>query len=316
MKSGTILHVCLSERKGTVKKAVESATLRADFGLEGDAHGGDWHRQVSLLDEADIDYMRGKGLQLEAGAFGENLVVRGLDLDSLGIGTLLQAGSAELELTQIGKVCHHRCAIYYRAGDCIMPRAGLFCRVLRGGEVRPGTPLVVTREIPRETIQAAVVTVSDRCAARQAEDTAGPAVAELLQQRLGARIAARELVADEAEAIQTVLTDLADRGYDLLCTVGGTGCGPRDVTPEATRAIIAREVPGLAEAMRSASRVATPAALLQRGLCGIRGVTLIVNLPGSPRAATENLLAIIDTLPHAIALLRGDTNHSDQQATA
>ncbi len=310
-KAGTIQHVCLSQRKGTTKQAVERAVLRENHGLAGDAHAGDWHRQVSLLDEADIEYMRSQGLDLKPGDFGENLVISGLDLAELGIGTQLAIGAARIEITQIGKVCHHRCAIYYQAGDCIMPRAGLFCRVLAGGEVTPGMAIEVTHEVPRRVIQAAVVTVSDRCSCGQAEDTAGPAAAELLTERLDARIAAQELVPDEREALKKLLIELADRGYDLVCTVGGTGCGPRDVTPEATRAAIDREVPGLAEAMRSASARITPRALLQRGICGIRGVTLIVNLPGSANAAVENLMAIVDVLPHAVRLLRGDTEHGE-----
>ncbi len=313
-KPGKIQHVCLSARKGTTKRSVDKAVLRQDHGFEGDAHAGDWHRQVSLLDEADIETMRARGLNLEPGDFGENLVTSGLDLSALGIGTQLTAGSAQLEITQIGKVCHHRCAIFYKAGDCIMPRAGLFCRVVEGGEIRPGMPIQVTREVPRRVVQAAVVTVSDRCSRNQAEDTAGPAVAELLTQRLDARIAAHELVPDEREVITRTLVDLADRGYDLVCTVGGTGCGPRDVTPEATRDAIDREIPGLAEAMRRVSARSTPHALLQRGLCGIRGVTLVVNLPGSADGATENLAAIADVIPHAVSLLRGETGHPDPHA--
>ena len=162
MKPGTILHVCVSEGKGTVKDAVERAVLRAEHGLQGDAHAGPWHRQVSLLDAAEIETMRARGLDLKPGAFGENLVVKGLDLNALGIGTRLQVGPAELEITQIGKVCHNRCAVFYSTGDCIMPRAGVFARVIQGGEVTPGTPIEVILEVRRRAIQAAAVAVPDR----------------------------------------------------------------------------------------------------------------------------------------------------------
>jgi len=316
MTEPVVKYVCTSAKKGTVKHTVEAAQIVSGHGLEGDAHAGSWHRQVSLLDEADIDTMRAKGLNLRPGAFGENLVTEGLDLDSLGIGSRIAAGDVELEITQIGKVCHTRCAIYYRTGDCIMPRAGLFARALSDGEVRPGTPVRVEQRVPRERIQAAVLTVSDSCSAGTATDTAGPAVVELLEHSLGAHIAWTGVEPDEREKLEEALTDLTGRGLDLVFTVGGTGVGPRDVTPEATRAVIEREVPGLAEAMRAASAQVTPHALLQRGVCGVRRSTLVINLPGSRKAAVENLEAVLPALTHAVKMLRGDTAHPDDERLA
>jgi MOSC domain-containing protein YiiM len=135
---GTLKYICISEHTGTSKQSVSNATLIENFGLRSDAHAGSQLRQVSLLDEADIETMRSKGLELNPGAFGENFVISGLNLSTMGIGTILRIGKAELEVTQIGKVCHDRCAIYYQTGDCIMPRAGVFARVLIGGDVEPG----------------------------------------------------------------------------------------------------------------------------------------------------------------------------------
>ncbi len=141
---GTVVAVCQSEVTGQPKTTVDSGVLRAGHGLEGDAHAGTWHRQVSLLSEADIDYMRDKGLELEPGAFGENLVIRGLDLEALEVGARLRLGEdAVVQITQRGKECHTRCAIYYRAGDCIMPRKGLFAQVNQGGAVAPGDAVVL-----------------------------------------------------------------------------------------------------------------------------------------------------------------------------
>jgi len=308
---GEVAFVCVSEKKGTPKHAVPQGELVAGFGLAGDAHAGDWHRQVSLLDERDIEFMRAKGLALKPGAFGENLVVRGLPLEELGIGTVLGCGAAKLAITQVGKECHTRCAIYYKTGDCIMPRAGLFARVLAGGTVKPGDTLQVERLVPRSCPVAGVITVSDSAAAGTAPDTAGPAVATLLSQRLAAHVAETLVVPDEVAAIQRAIRDLASRGLDLLLTVGGTGLGPRDVTPEATRGVIQREVPGLAEAMRAASAARTSRAWLQRGVAGTLGRTLVVNLPGSRKAAVENLEVILPLLPHALALLRGETAHPE-----
>lgn len=309
MAEGRIASICTSRRKGTVKRAVAAARLLEGHGVEGDAHAGSWHRQVSLLELGDIDGMRAKGLELEPGAFGENLVVTGVDLAGLGIGSRLAVGECVLEVTQIGKECHTRCAIYHRTGDCIMPRAGLFASVERGGTVREGDPVRVLEAVPREAVQAAVLTVSDTCFAGSAEDTAGPAVAALLEERLSAHATWRGIEPDERDRLEKRLVDLASRGLDLVLTVGGTGCAARDVTPEATRAVIEREVPGLAEAMRAASLAVTPHAMLQRGTAGIRRRTLIVNLPGSERAARENLEVILPALGHAVRLLRGQTAH-------
>jgi molybdopterin adenylyltransferase len=314
VSAGVLRFVCVSTRKGTPKQPVERAELREGQGIVGDAHAGDWHRQLSLLDEADIDGMRAKGLELPPGAFGENLVVRGLDLAALGVGTVLEVGNVELAFTQIGKVCHARCAIYAASGDCIMPRMGVFAEVRRGGVVAPGAPVRVLEAVPRAMPQAAVLTVSDRCAAGELRDTAGPAVAEALQARVRVHLAWAGVVPDDAEAIGLRLKDLAGRGIHLVLTVGGTGLSPRDVTPEATRAVIEREVPGLAEAMRAASAGITPNAWLSRGVAGLLGGTLIVNLPGSRKAALENLEAILPALPHAVTMLAGDAGHPESDA--
>lgn len=134
-----IVAVCTSEAKGERKTDVGEAELRVGFGLVGDAHGGDWHRQVSLLAIESIDKMRAAGLDVGPGDFAENLTTRGLNLYSLPLGTRLRIGdSVLLEMTQIGKECHDRCAIYHQAGDCVMPREGVFAIVLEGGLIRTG----------------------------------------------------------------------------------------------------------------------------------------------------------------------------------
>ena len=135
---GKILAICISEKKGTQKKPIESARLVEEWGIEGDAHVGKWHRQVSMLSFEKIEAFREKGADVDFGAFGENLVVEGFDLSKVPVGTKFQIGEAILELTQIGKECHSHCAIYKVMGDCIMPREGVFTRVLKGGEIKAG----------------------------------------------------------------------------------------------------------------------------------------------------------------------------------
>lgn len=133
-----LVSINVSSVKGTQKKPVDRATLAVDHGIMGDAHAGSWHRQLSLLAEEDIDTMRGKGVELAWGDFAENLTTRGVDLAALPVGSRLFIGEAELEVTQIGKECHHGCEIFRIVGDCVMPRRGIFAKVLVGGEIGRG----------------------------------------------------------------------------------------------------------------------------------------------------------------------------------
>jgi molybdopterin adenylyltransferase len=150
-----------------------------------------------------------------------------------------------------------------------------------------------------------ILTVSDRGARGEYEDKSGPVIREMITEHLGARLVKYEVVPDEIELIKNTLIHWTDEtGLDLILTTGGTGFAPRDVTPEATQAIIEREAPGLAEAMRAESLKVTPHAMLSRAVAGIRGRTLIVNLPGSPKAVRENLETILPSLPHGIELLQ------------
>ena len=133
-----VLAVCISENKGERKKPVEAVELRINHGIVGDGHAGDWHRQVSLLAEESIDKMRALGLDVTAGDFAENITTSGIVLVTLPIGSRLQIGETLLEVTQIGKECHTRCAIFYQAGDCVMPKEGIFAKVITGGVIKPG----------------------------------------------------------------------------------------------------------------------------------------------------------------------------------
>jgi molybdopterin adenylyltransferase len=159
-------------------------------------------------------------------------------------------------------------------------------------------------------IRTGILTISDRSYRGEYRDRSGPAIRELVVERLGAFVELEAIVPDERLIIAgTLLTWSDEVGLDLVLTTGGTGFASRDVTPEATRDVIEREAPGLAEAMRAASLAVTPHAMLSRAVAGIRGHTLIVNLPGSPKAVCENLETILPALPHAIGLLQGQKGH-------
>ncbi len=139
----TIAAVCVSKNKGERKTPVETVLLRENHGIVNDAHAGEWHRQVSLLALESIDKMRQLGLDVTSGDFAENITTKGIDLPALPVGTRLVVGETLLEVTQIGKECHSRCAIYHQAGDCVMPKEGIFARVLRGGLIKPGDAIEV-----------------------------------------------------------------------------------------------------------------------------------------------------------------------------
>ena len=168
-----------------------------------------------------------------------------------------------------------------------------------------------------EQILAGIVTVSDKGYAGKREDASGPLLANLLRQ-MGAEVVSQTIVPDERDEIERVLTTLADESQvDLVVTTGGTGAAPRDVTPEATRAVIEREMPGLAEVLRFEGYRKTPLAVLSRGIAGIRGQTLIINLPGNPKAVREGMETLSPILPHTVRMLRGvDTEHEPEAAHA
>ena len=303
-----VLAVCISEKKGTEKKEVEKIVLKEEWGIEGDAHAGKWHRQVSLLAFEKIDAFRKKGAEVDFGAFGENIIVGGVDLRSLPVGTVLEIGEAKLKVTQIGKECHSHCNIYKKMGDCIMPREGIFAEVLKGGVVQKGESIKVI-EKEEGPYRVGIITVSDRASKGEYEDKSGPVIKELVE-AAGMEVVDYIIVPDEKGQITKKLLYFSDqRQVDLVFTTGGTGFSKRDVTPEATKQVVEREVPGIGEALRAYSLTITPKAMLSRQTAGIRGNTLIINLPGSPKACKENIEYIMAPLKHGLGILSGrETN--------
>ena len=302
---GTIKAICISTVRGIQKESIDSAEILAGFGISVDAHGGDWHRQISLLSHDKIEQFRQLGADVAPGAFGENLVVEGIDFRALPVGTQLACGDVLLEITQIGKECHHRCAIYHKMGDCIMPREGVFAKTIKGGSISVGDPMCVLPA--KNKLRAAILTLSDKGAAGNRADESGIVIRDMLEQT-GYEIVEQSILPDDKDSIQAQLVRFADRlDVGLVLTTGGTGFSPRDITPEATLAVAERVAPGIAEAMRHNSLQITKRAMLSRGVAAIRGKTLIVNLPGSPKAVRENLEYILPELAHGIEILRGLT---------
>ena len=143
---GEVMGICISKKRGTAKVEVEEANLIEDFGIEHDAHAGNWHRQGSLLSFETREAFKARGAEIDDGAFGENIIVSGIDLIHLPVGTQIKSGDVLLEVTQIGKECHSHCEIYHRMGECIMPTNGIFTRVLHGGKLKKGDQIKVCTE--------------------------------------------------------------------------------------------------------------------------------------------------------------------------
>lgn len=302
---GIIKGICISEKRGTPKTEVAEAELVKGWGIKGDAHGGNWHRQVSLLSYEKIEEFRDKGADVKLGAFGENLIIEGFDFRTLPVGTRFQIGEAVLELTQIGKECHSHCAIYKKMGDCIMPREGVFTEVVTGGRIRTGDQVEWIPPNKDRPFTAAVITLSDKGAAGQREDKSGPKVAELAK-AAGYDVKECLLLADEQKVLEQQLIRLADqRQVNVIFTTGGTGFSERDRTPEATVAVCDRMANGIAEAIRNYSMTITKRAMFSRAVSGIRKRTLIINLPGSPKAVEEALTFLLPQLDHGLGILRG-----------
>lgn len=303
-----LLGICISEKKGTQKHEVESARLIPNYGIENDAHAGKWHRQVSLLNFEKIEEFRAKGVDVSFGAFGENLIIDEFDFRSLPVGTRFKIGDVLLELTQIGKECHSHCAIYHAVGDCIMPREGVFTEVLVGGDIKVGDEVVMIPPEEGRAFTAAIITVSDKGALGKRVDESGPLIEEMLKDA-GYDVKETLIIPDEKSQISQSLIRLSDqRQINLILTTGGTGFSPRDVTPEATVAVCERMADGISEAIRMNSMQYTKRAMLSRAKSGIRGKSLIVNLPGSPKAVKETLEFLIPNVKHGIEILTGNAS--------
>jgi len=303
--AGVVKAICMSNVRGVQKNDVNSARLETGWGIKNDAHGGDWHRQVSLLSYDKVQKFNELGAGVSHGDFGENIVVEGIDFSSLPVGSQLKCGVCILEITQIGKECHTHCQIYHKMGDCIMPREGVFAKVVQDGLISSGDVMELFGESGRQ-FRASVVTLSDKASKGEREDKSGPLIAQMLEDA-GYKVTGQIVLPDEQDKIENELINLADRQQmDLIITTGGTGFARRDITPEATIAVAERMAPGIAEAIRAHSLQITGRAMLSRGASAIRGSTLIVNLPGSPKAVRESLEFVLPHLGHGIEILRGD----------
>ncbi|MBO6129938.1 MAG: MOSC domain-containing protein [Pseudobutyrivibrio sp.] len=305
---GIVRAICISEHRGTQKHQVDRAHFIVNHGIEGDAHAGNWHRQVSLLSYDKVVEFNKRGADVNHGDFGENLVVEGIDFRELPVGSVFSLGTVKLKMTQIGKECHSHCAIFNRVGECIMPHEGVFAEVIQEGIVQVGDILKVELASEDRPFTAAVITMSDKSFKGERVDESGPAAVAILQEN-GYEVVETLILPDEEEKLKQQLIRLSDgRQVDLIITSGGTGFSLRDRTPEATKAVAERNASGIAEYIRMKSAEITPRAMLSRGVSVIRGKTIIINLPGSTKAVKESMGFIMEGLDHGIRILRGSAS--------
>ncbi len=306
----TVISVNISEKKGTIKVPVPEIKLN-ELGVVNDAHAGDWHRQVSLLANESVQrFTHAAGRKINYGEFAENITTKGLELVNTHPLDRLTIGEVELEITQIGKECHgSSCAIFKEVGNCVMPKEGIFARVLKNGTIKAGDAVVYQPRV----YKVLIITLSDRASRGEYADRSGPKIEQLLSVFFDTEgwkySMERKLIADNEEALDAILNNARAAGTDIVITTGGTGIGPRDITPEVVKPFIDKEIPGIMELIRFKYGSIKPNALLSRAIAGVMRSTLVYTLPGSVRAVEEYMTEIIPTLRHSIYMLHNLDAH-------
>ena len=306
-----IISVNISKEKGIVKNPVDKAVVDKK-GIVGDAHAGSWHRQITLLAQERIDeFSKEIGRSIHPGEFAENLTVKGMDLTQVTILDRFEIGAVDLEVTQIGKKCHgDSCAIFREVGKCVMPHEGIFCRVLNGGTIKKSDKI----EYLPHSLQLAVITVSDRASKGEYEDLSGPEITrkvkEYFKDKPWKQSIHTVIIPDDAETLENEIRRLVSDGVDIIFTSGGTGIGPRDITPDVIEPLLDKHIPGIMEYIRVKYGAKIPNALLSRSVAGVIGNTLVYTLPGSVKAVREYMDEILPTLEHSVFMLKGINTHN------
>ncbi|MFZ2224134.1 MAG: molybdenum cofactor synthesis domain-containing protein [Candidatus Deferrimicrobium sp.] len=310
MNAPKVISVNISKKKGTIKHPVAEITL-TEAGVMDDAHAGDWHRQVSLLAMESVEKFSTEAKRkINFGEFAENITTQGIDLPSCRIFDRFRIGDTELELTQIGKECHGTtCAIFKEVGNCVMPKEGIFCRVLKTGSIKPNDRIIYVPKI----LRVYIITLSDRASGGIYEDRSGPKIREILNSFFSARNQRFEihnvLIPDDADALRKLLIQHKNDHADFIFTTGGTGIGERDITVETVSGMLDKQLPGIMELIRVKYGMEKPDALLSRGVAGTMGKTMVYTLPGSVKAVTEYMSEITKTMDHTLFMLHGIDTH-------
>jgi len=299
-----VLSVNISEKKGTIKHPADQIELD-ELGVVGDAHAGEWHRQVSLLAKESIDKFSAEAKrEIAYGEFAENITTQGILLYECHPLDRFKIGETELEVTQIGKKCHgSNCAIFQEVGNCVMPKEGIFARVLKTGTVKPADEFTY---IPRK-LSVRIITLSDRASKGIYKDKSGPGLQQLLNNFLKKEKWPVEInsviIPDDAVKLNNLLDEFVEQEVDFVFTTGGTGISRRDITVDVVKDKLEKEIPGIMELIRVKYGGVKPNALLSRSVAGVINRTLIYTLPGSTRAVDEYMDVIKPTLIHSLYML-------------
>jgi molybdenum cofactor synthesis domain-containing protein len=303
-KEMQVLSVNISKEKGTIKKPVDEITID-DLGIIHDAHAGTWHRQVSLLGVESISqFEQTEGRKIQYGEFAENITTEGLDWSKVAPLDRLLVGTAELEITQIGKECHGTsCAIFKEVGHCIMPVEGVFARVIHHGRVRPGDYI----EYRPKVYSVLVITLSDRASSGEYEDRSGPEVERVMEEYFSKQQHQSEIdrmvIPDDARKLHNILLGARDSKIDFIFTTGGTGIGLRDITTDVVLKVLDKEVSGIMDRIRFKYGQENPSAFLSRSVAGVMGLSLVFAIPGSVKAVKEYMTEITPFLQHMLYML-------------
>ncbi len=306
MEQLKVVSVNISEQKGTIKKSVPSIILTHQ-GVEGDAHSGPWNRQLSILGMGSIRKSEKQaGRSISPGEFAENISLEGFDYLQAHPLDRLTCGEVEAEITQIGKECHGTsCSIFKETGDCVMPKEGVFARVLHPGCINKGD----TVEFHPKMYRALVLTLSDRASAGEYEDKSGPRLQEILQEffkEKGLNLYFHyTLIPDDRHKLDELVNQAKDELVDFVFTTGGTGIGPRDFTVDIIKPLLDKEIPGIMEMIRIKYGAVKTQVLLSRSVAGVMGKTLVFTLPGSVKAVNEYMDEILKSMMHLVYMMHG-----------
>jgi molybdenum cofactor synthesis domain-containing protein len=298
-----ILSTNISTEKGTIKKPVAQIELN-DYGVKNDAHAGSWHRQVSMLGtESFKKFSEIAGREIAYGEFAENITTEGMELFKTTPLDRFSNHEIELEVTQIGKKCHgDSCAIFREVGNCVMPKEGIFVRVIKGGAIKTGDIL----EYHPKIFKTLIITLSDRASKGEYADKSGPKVKEALETFAAFshfKLSIENVViADDASELKNILKG-AKESYDFIFTTGGTGIGPRDITVDVVKPMLDKEIPGIMDMIRMKYGMEKPNALISRSIAGLMNNTMIFVLPGSVKAVNEYMSEITKILQHLVLML-------------
>ena len=305
-----ILSTNISSKKGTIKKPVDEIIIN-ELGVKNDAHSGNWHRQVSMLGVESIEkFSKETKREINYGEFAENITTEGIELYKSHIFDRFKIGNVELKLTQIGKECHGTaCAIFKEVGNCVMPKEGIFCRVIKGGTVKAGDEMQYYPKI----FKAHIITLSDRASSGEYADLSGPRITENLEAHFKKTNRQFEtvntVISDDAEQLTSLVSYSLQDGIDIIFTTGGTGIGPRDITVDVLKPLFDKEIPGIMDFIRMKYGTEKPNALISRSVAGIIGNTFIFALPGSIKAVDEYCTEILKVLDHLFLMLYGIDSH-------